>query len=241
MLVIGRATRLSRYVTGLDKSYTATARFGAVSDTLDAEGEILPLDTHMPGEETLREAMERFTGEISQIPPMASAVKVGGERLYKAHRRGETIERAERPVTIHSFSLTHVDAASQTATFYISCSSGTYVRSLIADLADALGTGAYLTALRRTSVGHLSLEHASVLDQLNESNICNHIIQSSRMVKHLPVVHVRGRMEKFVRSGRSLGAAGIDGPYRVMGGDDLLAVYRDVGREARPEVVLCAD
>lgn len=240
VLVIGRATRLSRYVTGLDKSYTATARFGAISDTLDADGDIQSLDALMPDEDALREAMNRFIGRIIQIPPMASAVKVGGERLYKAHRRGEIIERERRPVTIHSFSLTNLNTADQTATFEISCSSGTYVRSLIADLAESLGTGAYLTALRRTSVGHLKLEHAANLDQLTQDSIFNHIIHSSDVVVHLPAVAVKGQKEKMVRSGRSLDAAGIDSSYRVMSGDELLAVYRDVGTEARPEVVLCA-
>jgi len=241
VLVIGRATRLSRYVTDLDKSYVATARFGAISDTLDAEGEILTLDAPMPDEDDLRSAMQQFTGDITQIPPMASAVKVGGERLYKAHRRGETVERESRPVTIHSFSLTNLDIASQTATFEISCSSGTYVRSLIADLADSLGTGAHLTALRRTSIGDLNLQHATTLDHLTEDSVYNHIIQTNAVVGHLLILGVGGRTEKMVRSGRSLEAAGIEGPYRIMGGDELLAVYRDSGNEARPEVVLCGE
>ena len=239
MLVIGGATRLSRYVTDLDKSYAATARFGAVSDTLDAEGDISPLDAPMPDEEDLRAALERFTGDLLQTPPMTSAVKVGGERLYKAHRRGETVERESRPVKVHSFTLTHLDAASQTAAFEISCSSGTYVRTLVADLAASLGTGAYLTALRRSSVGHLSIEQAATLDELTEDTLYTRIIQTSEVVAHLPVLTVAEKVRRGVCSGRSLPVAGIEGPYRVMRGDDLLAIYRDVGNEARPEVVLC--
>ena len=239
MLVIGRSTRLSRYVTDLDKSYAATARFGAVSDTLDAEGNISPLDAPMPGEESLRAAIKRFTGDLLQTPPMASAVKVGGERLYKAHRRGETVERESRPVKIHSLSLTHLDAASKTAAFEVSCSSGTYVRTLVADLAASLGTGAYLTALRRQSVGHLRLEHAISLDDLTETTIYNHIIQTNEVAAHLPVVRVSGKVGRRVCTGGALEASGIEGPYRVMSGHELLAVYRDAGDEARPEVVLC--
>lgn len=241
VLVIGRGTRLSRYITDLDKSYSATARFGAISDTLDAEGEILSLDIPMPEEDALRAAMEQFTGDIAQVPPMASAVKVGGERLYKAHRRGETVERESRPVTVHTFSLTHLEAASRTATFEISCSSGTYIRSLIADLAGSLGTGAYLTALRRLSVGHLHVEQATTLHHLTNYSLYNHIIPISDVVGHLPAVGVGGRAEKSVRSGRPLEPAGIEGPYRVMVGGELLAVYRDVEDRARPEVVLCGE
>jgi tRNA pseudouridine55 synthase len=101
MFLLGRATRLSRYVTGLDKEYVATARFGATSTTLDAEGEITPLpDAPEPTEDGLRAATQRLTGNLEQIPPMASAVKVGGERLYKAHRRGEVVERRPRAITV---------------------------------------------------------------------------------------------------------------------------------------------
>ncbi len=241
MLVIGRATRLSRYVTDLGKSYTATAHFGAVSNTLDAEGEISPVDADMPGEDVLHAALERFTGELFQIPPMASAVKVGGERLYKAHRRGETVERESRPVTIHSFTLTHLDISSQTATFEVSCSSGTYVRTLISDFAAFLGTGAYLTALRRTSVGSMRLERAISIDELTEETLSSHIIQTTEVVSHLPVMKVSEKVGRRVRSGRSLEASGLEGPYRVTEGDELLAIYRDANGEARPEVVLCGE
>ncbi len=241
MLVIGRATRLSRYVTDLGKSYTATAHFGAVSNTLDAEGEISPVDADMPGEDVLHAAFERFTGELFQIPPMASAVKVGGERLYKAHRRGETVERESRPVTIHSFTLTHLDISSQTATFEVSCSSGTYVRTLISDFAAFLGTGAYLTALRRTSVGSMRLERAISIDELTEETLSSHIIQTTEVVSHLPVMKVSEKVGRRVRSGRSLEASGLEGPYRVTEGDELLAIYRDANGEARPEVVLCGE
>ncbi len=178
VLLVGRATRLSRYVTGLDKSYTAATRFGAVSDTLDAEGGITPLqDAPVPDEAAIRAAAKRFTGKINQTPPMASAVKVKGERLYKAHRRGETFQRESRPVTIYTLDLLTLEG--DTATFAVSCSSGTYVRALISDLADSLDTGAYLAALRRTSVGHLQLEDAALLEELPPESIQKRIIPSS--------------------------------------------------------------
>ena len=156
VLTVGRATRLSRYVLDLEKSYVATARFGAVSDTLDADGEISPLEAPMPDEATVRSALPDFTGDLLQTPPMASALKVEGRRLYDLHRQGLTVEREARPVTVHALDLLEFDPTAETATFAVSCSGGTYVRTLVADLAAALGTGAYLTALRRTRVGQPS-------------------------------------------------------------------------------------
>jgi tRNA pseudouridine55 synthase len=240
VLLLGRATRLSRYVTGLDKFYVATARFGAVSDTLDADGCITPLqEASMPDEDAIREALRRFTGEILQIPPMASAVKVGGERLYKALRRGETVERESRPVTVHTFEILTLDRASATATFRVSCSSGTYVRALISDLASSLHTGAYLTALRRTSVGHMTIEEATPLEELAPEPLFKCIIQTRNVVAHLPLTEVSGRERIRVCNGRPLEASGSLGSFRVEAGGELLAIYRDEGGSARAEVVLC--
>jgi tRNA pseudouridine55 synthase len=241
VLLLGRATRLSRYVTNLDKAYTATARFGAVSDTLDAEGDIMALDTPLPSESAIRAALTDFTGHLLQVPPMASALKRDGVRLYDLHRRGISVEREARPVTVHSLALADLDPATQAATFEISCSSGTYVRTLVSDLARSLGSDAYLTALRRTSVGHLTVEDAQTFPDLE--TIHNHIIPSSKVIAHLPEVAVseevgRGR----VCHGGCIERGWVEGSYRVMCGGELLAVYRDHEEDGgRAEVVLCAE
>jgi tRNA pseudouridine55 synthase len=241
VFLLGRATRLSRYVTGLDKEYVATARFGATSTTLDAEGEITPLpDAPEPTENDLRDATRRFVGNLEQIPPMASAVKVGGERLYRAHRRGEEVERRPRAITVHAFELVTIDAETASATFRISCGSGTYVRTLVADLAASFNTGAYLTALRRTHVGHLPIEDAITPDDLGPNNLHKCIIQSKKAVAHLPAVSVSEEERRLVCNGRRLEKFGVQGSYRVEGGGELLAIYRDDGDVARAEVVLCA-
>ena len=240
VLLLGRATRLSRYVTNLDKSYVATASFGAVSDTLDAEGQITHLaNTSMPDDEAIRDALRRFTGNILQTPPMASAVKVGGERLYKAQRRGETVERESRPVTVHAFELLTLDATTATATFRVSCSSGTYVRTLVSDLAAYLNTGAYLSALCRTSVGHIMAQDASPLEDLTPEALQTHIIQSREVVAHLPGVEVAVEERASVCNGRPLGMFGSLESFRVEAGGELLAIYRGEGDGARAEVVLC--
>ena len=240
VLLLGRSTRLARYVTGLDKTYTATARLGAVSDTLDAEGEITTLGTPLPSEPAIRAALPDFTGDILQVPPMASAIKREGQRLYDLHRKGKSVEREPRPVTVYGLALTNIDHAEETATFEISCSSGTYVRTLIADLAAHVGSGAYLTALHRTRVGHLHVKDAEIPQNLAPETLQNHIIPPFEVVGHLPGVAVSGAGREAVCHGRRLERRGVEGSYRVMCGDELLAVYRDEGEEARAEVVLCA-
>jgi len=224
----------------MDKSYTTTARFGFVSDTLDAEGEAVPVEGPVPDEDAIRAKLPEFTGRILQVPPMASAIKVGGRRLYELHRRGVEVEREPRPVDIHAFSLLGTDPEAGTATFQISCSGGTYVRSLISDLAHSLGSGAYLTALRRTRVGHLQVRDAAPPEDLDEPAIRNRIIPPTDVLRGLPAVEVGEEERVGVCNGRKMGAFGVGGSYRVMVGEELLAVYRDEGAEARAEVVLCA-
>lgn len=242
VLLLGRATRLSRYVSGLDKSYVATALLGAVSDTLDAEGEICVLDGPVPSEEDLRAALPRFTGQITQVPPMASAVKVGGERLYKAHRRGETVEREGREATVYSFELTGYDSSEPSAGFEVSCGSGTYVRTLISDFVESVGSGAYLTALRRTSVGEFAVADAA--GELSAEELPYRLAPMRRVVSHLPALEVDAADRKRVGYGRSLvlgGGLEVDdgSPLRVECGGELLAIYRVEGEVARPEAVLC--
>jgi len=224
----------------MDKSYTTTARFGFVSDTLDAEGEPLPVAGPIPDASAIRARLPEFTGRILQVPPMTSALKVGGRRLYDLHRRGLEVEREPRPVEIHELSLTSTDPDHGTATFEISCSSGTYVRSLISDLAQSLGSGAYLTALRRTRVGDLLVHDALPPEDLDEPTINNRIIQPKVVLRGLSAVEVGAEERVAVCNGRKMSAFGVRGSYRVMAGGELLAVYRDEGSEARAEVVLCA-
>lgn len=240
-LMVGRATRLSRYIGELEKTYVATARFGAVSDSLDADGEITGLDGEPPGKSEITSRLPAFTGEISQTPPMASAVKVGGRRLYELHRAGQTVEREARTVTVHEFALSSYDRVSGAAEFFVRCGGGTYVRSLVADLARSAGSGAYLTALRRESVGGFEVRDAVRTEDISgPRTVIEHLLPMSSVVGGLPAVAVDEDAVSRVSNGRSLGTFGLDGPVAVMDGQDLVAVYVDDGEVARPEVVLCA-
>ena len=193
----------------------------------------------MPEESAIRAALPDFSGDLLQVPPMASALKLEGVRLYDLHRRGVTVEREPRRVRVHSLTLTAIDPHKETASFEISCSSGTYVRTLLADLAEHLETGAYLTALRRTRVGHLSVDQAAGADALTPSTVRDRIIPMREVVSHLPAVEVDEEGERAVRSGRMLLFGGIAGSFRVERGGMLLAVYRGDGEVSRAEVVLC--
>lgn len=161
--LVGRgATRLQDQFMGLPKTYTGTLRLGVTTDSFDAEGEVTEeRDASAVTDEQLDAARQRFLGDIAQQPPMHSAIKVGGERLYKKARRGEEIERAARPVSIYRFDL--VERRGDEVDFVVECSKGTYVRSLVYDLGEALGVGAHLAALRRTAIGPFMVEEAWTL------------------------------------------------------------------------------
>jgi tRNA pseudouridine55 synthase len=163
ILCLGGATRLSEFLTGLDKVYECTMRLGVVTDTYDLDGKVV--EEHAVPEltrEELQQVFDRFTGDIMQIPPMVSAVKIGGERLYKKARKGEWVEREPRPITIREFSLQ--DYRPPDALFRLRCTRGTYARSLCYDVGRVVGCGATLAALRRTWVGHHSVENARPTD-----------------------------------------------------------------------------
>jgi len=173
VLVVGveKATRLLGYLTLTEKQYDATIRLGLSSSTDDAEGELTKTASAKDvSPETLAKAVAELTGEIQQVPPAVSAIKVDGQRAYKLTRAGAAPELKPRPVTVYEFAVTGIrpagDLLDVDAT--VRCSSGTYIRALARDLGRKLGTGGHLTALRRTWVGGYGLDAARTLDQLAE-------------------------------------------------------------------------
>ena len=170
VLALGRATRLLPFLPTEPKRYLATVAFGAETDTLDAAGTVTATaDAAAVDEPSLRAALAAFVGPQEQVPPMVSAVKVAGERLYAKARRGEQVERAPRPIVIHALELLELRRGERPlATVAVTCSGGTYVRSLAADLGRALGTLAHLASLRRTAVGRFTEADAHPLAELEE-------------------------------------------------------------------------
>lgn len=203
VLCLGNATRLSEHLTGLDKVYEGCMRLGIITDSHDLDGKVIqecPVpELDLPA---IQAACDRFTGDIMQVPPMVSAVKVGGQRLYKKARHGEEVEREPRPVTVSEFVVTAYDPPD--ATIRVRCTRGTYVRSLCHDVGDALGCGAVLAALRRTFVGHFSLENAHPMAAFTSpEEVVEHLILMEEALD-LPVVVVKNERRSAVASGTAL-------------------------------------
>lgn len=228
---VGRATRLLRFLSGLEKEYEGRARLGVETDTLDAEGEVVRESPVEADEAALREAMAALTGDIEQHPPAYSAVRVRGERLYRAARRGEAVEAPSRRVRVDAFELERYE--SPDLDFRVVCSAGTYIRALVADLGASLGCGAHLTRLVRTRIGPYRRAEAAPPDAVDAP------LMIERAVIHLPRVDLEEEEARAARHGRPLGPSGHEGPHAVFGPDGrLIGVWEDEGPRARPLVVL---
>jgi tRNA pseudouridine55 synthase len=164
-VLIGRGTRIAEYLVDWEKEYRAVLRLGEATDTQDATGAVLSRSpTDGLTQEAIRTVIERFRGRLTQVPPMYSAVKVGGVPLYKAARAGRTVEREPREVTIHDIEVLGIDG--RDVSLRVVCSKGTYVRTLCADIGEALGVGGHLLALERRRVGPLTIERALTLEDI---------------------------------------------------------------------------
>jgi tRNA pseudouridine55 synthase len=166
-LCFGEATKFSQDLLEADKTYEATMRLGIRTTTGDAEGEAIDTRDVTCDEAAVMQALVRFRGDIVQVPPMYSALKRDGKPLYEYARAGQTVEREGRQVTIHAISM--IACALPDVTFRVTCSKGTYVRTLAEDIGETLGCGAHLVALRRTGVGALTLANAVTLDALSDA------------------------------------------------------------------------
>lgn len=234
---LGRATRLLRFLSALPKVYEGEVVLGAATTTLDDGGEVTAtFDMAGVTVDDARAAAAGFVGDIEQVPPMVSAVSVGGRRLHELARAGVEVERAPRPVTVHRFD---VDPGPEPGVFRIgvACSPGTYVRSLAADLGAALGGGAHLRRLRRTAVGSFTAAQAVGLDALGPE----HVRRPAEAVAHLQAVVADGETATLVGYGTVLDATWPgEGPWAVLdAGGRLLAVYeRTGGDRMKPAVVM---
>ena len=249
VLGLGKATRLLRFVQGARKRYEATACLGVATDSLDADGAVLLREPMPVTQADVEWVLDRFVGEIHQVPPMVSAVKVGGKRLYELAREGTEVDRQPRPVTIHSLEvLDFAPSDYPELTFAVTCSTGTYVRTLADDIARALGGRAHLSALRRTANGTLDVSGANEIATLEtlaaEGRIGDAVLSPAQGLADLASVEIGGDAVGAVRNGVAF-AAGVlgdvpaAGHIRLLDGDgDLLAVYRVDGGRARAEVVI---
>lgn len=259
IVCVGAATRLSQLLTGCDKEYLATIRFGFATGTQDYTGD--PLGPIAPPEaipvdpEIYRRALAGFSGEQDQLPPMFSAKKVDGKTLYKLAREGKDVERRTVRIRAALDLVGYRDgggciARNEDGTVDVEarvvCSAGTYVRTLAHDLGALVGPGAHLAALRRTRIGAFRIEDAAPLDEL-DGHVAERLVSAAALVAHLPTIRAEGSLLDDVRHGRAVrtgdDAAGFEdgGDCRILAPDGTLLAIGAFDREAlavRPRIVL---
>ena len=230
---VGRATRGVEFFEHAEKVYESTIRFGLTTDTEDITGKVLTETEVSLTEEDLQKVLPRFRGEILQVPPMYSAIKVNGQKLYDLARKGREVERQPRPITIHELEL--LEFSGKEARLRVRCSKGTYIRTLCKDIGEALGCGGCMAALRRVQAGEYTLEGSIPLRQLLD------ISERGEEVEHLlrPVdtmfashekLRLNEKQARLVKNGNAFASDCPDGTYRVYAPDgEFLALCRAEG------------
>lgn len=222
VVFVGRATRAVEFAEADSKEYLAGLRLGVSTDTQDITGNIVAESAALPDEAALREALGRFIGDVEQIPPMYSAIKLGGKKLYELARRGESVERAPRKITVSA-----IDIAGRDGDDYIlniSCSKGTYVRTLCSDIGEALGCGACMSSLRRTRAGVFSVDDAHSLADIEaavrEGRLSDIILPVDTLFASFPKLTVSQSAAKRLKNGNIIKISAEDGEYKVYSDSD---------------------
>lgn len=217
VVFVGRATRAVEFAEADSKEYIAGLRLGISTDTQDITGNTLKSSNSLPSKAELEQALSAFKGEISQIPPMYSAIKVGGRKLYELARRGESVERKPRRVTIDKLDI--IGENESDYVLDVVCSKGTYIRTLCNDISDTLGCGGCMSSLRRVKAGAFSIEKAHTIDEIqaaaDNGGLDEIIIPVDRLFSAYPELTVSDTAEKKLRNGNVIKLAAPSGTYRV--------------------------
>ena len=232
---VGRATRAVEFAGEGDKEYVAGLRLGLVTNTQDTSGEMLEERPVSVTAEELETVLDRFRGEIAQVPPMYSAIKINGKKLYELARKGKEVERPPRQVTIHSLTLEGREGE-RDFTLRVRCSKGTYVRTLCHDIGQALGCGGCMSSLRRTMAAGFTLRDAVTLDQVQQAADPSALLLGvDACFAGRPVVILKAELEKKVRNGMTVilpQDPGVTGECRVYGeSGEFLALGRLTGKK----------
>ena len=213
---VGRGTRGVAFFEHAEKTYEAVLRLGVTTDTEDITGEVLEKRTVDVTKEDFLACLEQFRGEIQQIPPMYSALKINGQKLCDLARKGKEVERKPRTITIHT--LECLDFDGQNATLRVRCSKGTYIRTLCKDIGEALGCGGCMGALRRTAAGAYTIDRAVPLQKLIAAeNPEEYLLPVDSMFANYPAITLTAKQEKCCRNGAGFPYPGENGTYRVYG------------------------
>lgn len=227
---VGRATRAVEFFEHAEKTYETVLRFGITTDTEDMTGTVLTEENVSFTEEQLQETLAAFRGEILQVPPMYSALKVNGQKLCDLARKGKTVERQPRPITIHE--LTLVERGENTLRLRVRCSKGTYIRTLCKDIGEELGCGGCMESLRRVAAGEYTVDEAVPLQTLLDTEEPEKYLRGvDTMFRNYPTVTLTSNQETRCRNGNAFSVSLAPGTYRAysQGGEFLMLAKVDGG------------
>lgn len=227
---VGRATRAVEFFEHAEKTYETVLRFGITTDTEDMTGTVLTEENVSFTEEQLQETLAAFRGEILQVPPMYSALKVNGQKLCDLARKGKTVERQPRPITIHE--LTLVERGENTLRLRVRCSKGTYIRTLCKDIGEKLGCGGCMESLRRVAAGEYTVDEAVPLQTLLDTEEPEKYLRDvDTMFRNYPAVTLTANQETRCRNGNAFSVSLAPGTYRAysQGGEFLMLAKVDGG------------
>ena len=219
-ICLGQATKVAQFLLDGDKRYFVRAKFGQVSSTGDSEGKIVNFgSTQGIDESSIRAILLKFIGDINQVPPMYSALKRKGIPLYKLARKGIEIERSSRPVTIHEINFLNLDDA--VVSLEVSCSKGTYIRTLVEDIGKSLGCGGHVVELRRTGFAHLDLSGSKTYEQLsklkeqNLESLDSVILSADEMLPNLKSVYLDSDQTRDIKLGKKIEYLGFSNSHKL--------------------------
>lgn len=226
-LLIGKGTLCSKYLMNHDKAYKVVLKLGIRKSTGDEEGDIIQEDVVDEGildENNVKTALERFLGEQEQIPPIYSAIKVEGKKLYEYARKGQQVEIKPRKITIYDIKSLKINKESSEIQFEVSCSKGTYIRSLCEDIAKKMGTVGYMKELQRTRVGTFTIEQSILMEDLTKETIERHIITIENLFKDLEDIELNERKLQLFLNGVKLSLDLEDGIYNIYSNQQFVGI-----------------
>ena len=223
-LLIGKGTQISKYIINHDKTYEAVLQLGEKTDTADIEGEVIetkPVDSKCLEAKFIEQTLKTLEGEQEQVPPMYSAIKVNGKKLYEYARKGEKVEIEPRKIEIYSLKLININEADKQIEFRVSCSKGTYIRTLCENIAEKLGTVGYMRELKRTQVGEFKIEDAITIEELEQNQTCITIENYFRQNKN---INLNEKKLQLFFNGVQLTWPLPDGVYKVYSNEHFIGI-----------------
>ena len=226
-LLIGKGTLCSKYLINHNKTYKVLLKLGIKKSTGDEEGDIVQeeiVDEEILNEKNVKTVLESFLGEQEQIPPIYSAIKVNGKKLYEYARKGQKVEIQPRKITIYDIELLKIDKENKEIQYEVSCSKGTYIRSLCEDIAKKMSTVGYMKELQRTKVGTFTIEQSIAVEDLNEKNIKEYIITIEELFKDLKNIELNEKKLQLFLNGVKLSFDLKEGIYKIYSNQQFIGI-----------------